>query len=373
LHALRKKLDVVRAVAAHRLRLAKAEEITQVDRLYWQNNPAYARSPSDMAATLFVACYLFLPVYLIYAGASFWTYWETSSQVGIGFVLSVFTLYSVSYAHLLTNRFNGEIARITSLPSRRNMINAALDRSKHLIHIVARRLSPRIPLSTGGVLVLITLLLTMSQNGCEDKTYKGYQVLLGEKGADWYTSFEFLGGANSFNSNIGRITYAMALLLAFLVLLLIAVPRLYSKVNEERVRKPLLGLAGAIFILSIIDFAVSVGLFPVWEGGTKLASCALITGLWIYYSFSRQQSKRQKWARIRPPLLVFSTPFLIMAFLFVFQRLVGLPGLMAYFVGITLLFLGLTQLQYRLSPLDVVIELLAEKQPAEEDPLAPLA
>lgn len=373
LHALRKKLDVIRAVAAHRLSLAKPEEITQVDRLYWHYNPAYARSPSHMAATLFVACYLFLPVYVIYAGASFWTYWDTSLLVGIGFVLSGLTLYSFSYAHLLTNRFNREIARITNLPLRRNIINVALERSKLLIQRVAQRLSPRIPLSIGGVLVLITLLLTISQSGCDHKTYKGYQVLLGEKGAYWYPSFALLGDTNTFNSNIGRITYGMALLLALLVLVLIAVPRLYSKVGEERLRKPLLGLAGAIFVVSTIDFSVSAGVYPVWEGATRLTLCAIFTGLWTYHSFSSQQSKRQKWARIRSPLLVFSTPFLVMAFLFAFQNLVGLPGLMAYFVGITLLFLGLTQLQYRLSPLHVAIEPPAEKQPAAEDPLMPLA
>lgn len=372
LYILRQKLALVTAVAAYRLRLAKTEEVTEVDRLHFEDNATYMRFPGSLGVTLFVAVYLLLPVYLVSSGASFWTYWSTSSLIGIGSVLLVFTLYSLSYAHSITNRINQEIARITHLPLRRNFINAALNKCKYLLQRIAQRLNPKIPLSTGSVLVFITLVLTISQNSCEEKSYKGYQVLLGEEGAHWYTSFGLFEEVNQLISIEGRLTYAFALLLALLTLLLILIPRLYFRITNERFRKPLLALAGGIFILSTIDFS-SAGIFAIWGEAVGLGLWAIIMSVWIRYSFSRHRTKRQKWIRIRAPLLVFSIPFFILAFLFAAGNLM-LPGLLAYFLGVNLLFLGFMHTHYLCSPhsSDAIGPAPAPVR-AGEDPLAPLA
>jgi hypothetical protein len=255
LHILRMKLRLVGALGAHRLSTAKSEEITELDRLYFDNHSAYMRFPSGLAGTIFLIVYLLLPVYLFLSGVSFWRFWSTSSLIEIGFLPAAFTLYSVSYAHFVTKRVNEEIARITNLSERRNFISAALNKVKDLLQKIAqsyehkrasgRKWNPRIQ----------TLGLTITQNSCEKKAFRGYQVLIGAKGADWYTSYDLFEEASRFTSIQGRIMYASALLLALVVAVLILLPWFYAKMTNAPFRKSLFALAGGILIFTIIDFS----------------------------------------------------------------------------------------------------------------------
>ena len=343
LHALRKKLELLRTLGAQRLKTAKPDEITSLDRLYFEADPVYLRSPSNLATMLFVACYLFLPVYLVYRGAPFWTYWEAESLEMIIFGFLVLTLYSVSYAHLVTNKIDQEIAGITNRPLSHNWIRSLLAAAGQFIRGLASRVSPRLPLLIGSTLVLLTLFLTITQSGCEVKRYSGYQVVLGEQGADWFTAVGLFGAVSSF-SWVWRVIYCVSLMLAFVVLILILVPRLYRLLSRNRFRKAVLTLAGALLFLTITDFATRVGEIPF-----VLITCAIITGVWFRYSLSTQLTRREKWRRrIRPALLVFVTPFLILSGMFLVQYLI-LIGLLVYFVGINILFFGLLQVEYLVS------------------------
>lgn len=375
LHILRMKIELLKAVAASRLSHANWAEITEVDRLYFEGNSPYMRFPSNMGAGIFIACYLFLPVYLFLSGASFWSYWATSSLVVLGFVIMSFALYSFSYAHFVTVRVNREISRLTNLPIKHTFTDKALGKSKHILQRVAHLLNPRIPLSSGALLILLTLWLTITKTGCEATPYKGYQVLLGEEGADWYTSLGLFEGTSLFLSTIGRVTYAMALMLAAVTILIIIIPRMYPTMERNaRLRKALLAIAGAVLILGIIDFSTQSGLFPVQEGVIRLTISAVILGVWIRLALS-DEKRRQKWIRIRPPLLIFSIPFYVLAVAFVFQKLV-LPGLAAYFAGTNILFLGFMQLHYR-SLAEFIVGIPPEPPPtsqsSSEDPFRPQA
>jgi hypothetical protein len=197
LHILRMKLRLVEAVGAHELNTVERENASELHLLYFDKQSPYKRFPGDLGGLLFVIIYLFLPLYLIVSGVSFSSYWSADSFISIGFVFGVLTLYSVSYAHFVTNRIDHEIARVTNQPVPGNFIRAALMRIKNLLQKIAGRLSPRIPLSTGSVLLFITLGLTISQNSCEEKRYRGYQVLIGEEGAEWYTSFGLFGSVRT--------------------------------------------------------------------------------------------------------------------------------------------------------------------------------
>lgn len=343
LHALRKKLELLRILGAQRLKTAKPDEITSLDRLYFEADPVYLRSPSNLATMLFVACYLFLPAYLIYRGAPFWQYWDADSLELIIFGFLVLTLYSVSYAHLVTNKIDQEIAGITNRPISRNWIRSLLGKAGEIIRMLASRVSPRLPLLIGSILVLLTLFLTITQSGCEVKQFKGYQVVLGEQGADWFTAIGLFGGVSRY-SWVCRVIYCVSLLLAFVGLMLVLVPRLYKLLLRDRVRKTVLTLAGILAFLSLIDFSTSVGI-PLTEIPLRLATCAIITGVWFRYSLSTRLTRREKWRRIRPPLLVFAAPFLVSSGIFLVQYL-SLIGLLVYFVGVNLLFFGLLQVEY---------------------------
>ncbi len=348
LHTLRLKQRLVAALGTHRLSTAKAEAVLDVHRLYFDKQSPYTRFPGGLTGLTFVLIYLLLPVYLLATSFPFWAYWGGSSLFGIGLVFGALTLYAVAYCHSVTNRLNGEIARLTNGPAPGNFINAVSSRVKNVVQRVARRLSPRIPLSTGSALLFLTLGLTISQDSCDEnlKTYRGYDILVGKEDAHWYSSLAWLDPRATFASVQGRVLYTVALSLALIVILLVVIPWLYRKLNHARFRQTLLAIAGAIVFLSIIDFAGAHVYFALWSGPAGLILCLILLAIWIRYSFSRKEALKEKWKRVRAALAVMSIPFLVMAWLFVFQNLV-LPGLIVYFFGVHILFVGLVHIQYR--------------------------
>jgi hypothetical protein len=144
--------------------------------------------------------------------------------------------------------------------------------------------------------------------------------------------------------------YASALLLALIVAVLILLPWFYGKLNNTGFRESLLFISGAVMVLSVLDFSAANVFFAPWSGSNGLFLCVVSLAVWVRYSFSREANKRQKWKRIRPPLILFFVPFLLLAWWFGFEHLM-LPGLIVYFTGVNLLFLALIQIQYRCTTL----------------------
>jgi len=337
LHTLRMKLRVLKALGAYRLSTANQDEVTVVNRLYFEKHSAYGRFPSTPGGILFVVVYLLLPAYLLIAGRSFWADW--SGLLLIGFLFAALTFYSVALGHAVTNRLDEEIARLTDQPKPHNLIRNASEALRKILKKIARILSPRIPLSTGSLLLFITLALAITESGCDDvKTYRGYQVLVGTQGASWYTASEM------FEQIQGRLMYSAALLLALFVALLILFSPLYRNVTRARLWKFLLGWSGGVCVLSLIDFSAGSGI-RLWGGKYSFGIWLILMAVWIRYGFSRKVTNREKWMRIRSPLIVFSVPFFILALVFTLEHL-RLPGLLVYFIGVNSLFLGVLQLPY---------------------------
>jgi len=217
---------------------------------------------------------------------------------------------------------------------------------------------------------MATLVMTISQNSCEHKTFKGYEVALGKREAHWNTAYGMIGDtANPFYSGIARTVYIIAILIS-IFLFCAALSSLYSSLQSYRIRLILLAIAGSIFVFSVIDFSLVFGVAPAWETGIKMMIWVLIAGVWIRYSLTRDETKRQRWLRIRAPLSVFSTPFFLLAVFYVLENL-RLPGLIAFFIGNIVLFLGLLQTHFRHTPASPGAS-TGQQTVAMEDPLLPL-
>lgn len=337
LHTLRMKLRLLKALGGYRLSATNPDEVTEVNRLYFDKHSAYARFPGSLGGKLFVVAYLLMPVYLLVAGRSFWADSPVDSLGAIGFCFGLLTFYSVAYGHAVTNRFDDEIARFTNQPKPHNFIRTANEVAKNIGRKIARVLSPRIPLTAGSLLLFATLALTITESGCEDvRRYRGYQVLVGTEGAHWYTA----GGVSE--QLQGRLMYSASLLLALFVAFVVLFPPLYRKVTTGRFGKFLLIWSGGVFALSLIDFSAAGTDLGLWRGTVGLVIWLVLMIAWLRYRFSRQVTRRKKWVRIRSSLIVFSVPFFVLAIMYGFDNL-NLPGLLAYFLGVNFLFLGVLQ------------------------------
>jgi hypothetical protein len=206
LHTLSRKLRLLKYLGAYYLKKAEPEDVSELDRLYFSDDAPYLRFPSRMVATLFLGCYIYLPIYLIYAGAPFWTYWETVSLAGLAALMTSIGFYCISYAHVVTNKVDEQITRLTDLPRPPNLINGLFRRARQLLEWLGGRVTPRIPMFTGSLLLVLTLFLTITESGCDQVVrQKGYEVVLGR--ATWYSSIPLWGLSDAFRGQLGRFIY----------------------------------------------------------------------------------------------------------------------------------------------------------------------
>ena len=351
LHTLRMKRRVVEALAAHKLSCVSPEDVSPVSSLYFDKHSRYKRFPGGLGEAIFITIYLLLPIYLLIVYLSLAEEWSDGSLLGMSLPFGTLLLYSVSYGHLVTNRLHDEIVRVTNQPPPPNFLRSALNRVKAVIQSIAKRVSPRFPISLGSVLLFITLTLTISHNGCADKRYTGYDIVVGTEGAEWYIAQNFIfETVSSFDATEGRIMYTMVLLLALVSAMLVLIPPFYSQLSKKRFRQSLLILSFGAVVLTFKEFSSGYLFLAPWSGLNGLIVWLVFMVCWIWYSLSTQTARRQKWKRIRVPLLVFSIPFMFMAWLYAFDHLY-LPGLMVYLVGVQILFVGLLQIQYRFASL----------------------
>ena len=345
LHTLRMKLRVVEAVAAHRIEKSETDGVSAVSQLYFDKQSRYRRFPGALAAAVFVGVYVFLPLYLLIAGYSFWQFISLDSVLGFLFVFGVLTLYAVSYGHHITNRLNDEIARLTSEAPRANFIRAVRTRVSNVVQAIGNRVHPRVSLSLGSVLLLLTLGLAISQDSCEDKTFKGYEILVDANGAYWYPASAVLAaGADPVEAFQARIMYTSVLILALLAITLVVLPPLYRKLHHKRFRDVLLIVTGGFLIFTLLDFSADYVFIAPWDGHIKLVVLSVLMFVWIFHSFSKRVERRNKWKFIRASMLVFLTPLIVIAWLYAIRHL-RLPGLIVFITGLHVLFFGTLQLQ----------------------------
>jgi hypothetical protein len=139
----------------------------------------------------------------------------------------------------------------------------------------------------------------------------------------------------------------VALLIAGLSIVLVLSSRLFSWLENSRLRKFVFAIVGCIFVFAVLDFSVGVGSSDP-EGWTNLGIWVFTVGLWVSGSFWLNDSCRRRWIKWRSTALVIYTPFFLLAFWDAYntRRLIGL---LLFLIGITLLMIGFVQLQWRLT------------------------
>ena len=360
LNSLRRKVILLKFLGAHEVKKAAPEDVTKLDRLYFGADAPYTRFPSSMSAALFLVCYFYLPIYLIYAGAPFWRYWETSSLVGIGALIGVIAFYSISYAHFVTNKIDQQIQQLTDFPRPRNFINTLLKVARELLQWTAARLSPRIPLLFSSLLLLSTLFLAISQKSCDDTPHKGYEVVLGH--VVWSSPPDFLGSGPY--EQFARLVYVAALLFAVITIVVVLTTRLLARVENNRLKAIMFVIAGSILLFTILDYSFGAGgVLSDWETVLRLVVLLATIRIWVRYSLWSNNSRRERWLGLRPIILVLYTPFFLIAFWNAFQALY-LIGLLVYLSGSTLLTLGFMHLHWKAGQKD-------RDGPEPPDPLLP--
>ncbi len=343
LHILRKKISMLRILGSYRLQ-AGSYDVTQVDRLLFGNDSSqmetpFTKFPASLEALLFISCYLFLPVYLIYVGAPFWRYWDTSSTIGIALVLLTLTYYAIAYAHFATQRLDHQLVALTQQDPQRNLINTMLDRSKCIINWLRIVIPHKVTLSAGGLLIILTLFLTMTQESCGKTKHNGLDIVRGAQGATWFTA-DTIFGVNSAYNNIARVVYIISICLAVITIIV----ALIRGIQRGRIALFLSTITFMIFLFSVIDFSLNVPLFSNWFIPVKLLFWLVPIFLWLRYSLFARNPER--WLGIRSVLLTLYTPILVLAYLVVGQR-VDLPGLVIFLSGLSLLKLGYMQMARR--------------------------
>ena len=344
LHTLNRKLRLLRYLGSYYLKKAGPEDISELDRLYFSDNNSYVRFPSRMVTTLFICFCAYLPIYLVYVGAPFWTYWERSSLEGIAALSGTLALYCISYAHVATNRIDEQIALLTNLPRPPNLINSLLKRVGQLLQWIASRLTPRVPMLVSSLLLLLTLFLTITEKGCEEVVrQKGYEVVLGR--ATWYDSVPLLGLSDAFAGQLPRLSYIVALLISGLMVVFVLSSRLFFWFENSRLRTVFYAVVGCIFVYVVLDFSLGIGSSDP-EGWIKLGIWMFTVAIWI--SGSLKDSWRRRWIRWRPTVLVIYSPFFLLSLWDAYQKRY-LIGLLLFLLGLTLLMVGFVHLQWRLA------------------------
>jgi uncharacterized membrane protein YhaH (DUF805 family) len=165
----------------------------------------------------------------------------------------------------------GEIPIATPSPGQSHAtrwprLSAALDRTEDSVRRALKPLRPRVSLSCGGVMVLITLLLPIGYESCGPKT-KGYELLQGH-GA-WPT---FMG--ISLENYFGRPFYAVLLALAALTMILVLISFVQPNLWKDRARTRRLFMISACLSLFLMTDAFSI--LPVGAGDASPWAIALI-------------------------------------------------------------------------------------------------
>jgi hypothetical protein len=291
-----------------------------------------------MVATLFLGSYIYLPIYLLYIGAPFWTYWETSSLIMMAALLGSIALYCISYAHVATNRIDEQIAILTDLPKPPNLINSLFSRLRQGLQWLGSIVTPRIPMFVGSVLLLLTLVLTISESGCEQVVrHKGYEVVLGR--ATW--SYLSIPSPDLLSSQLARFNYIALLLTAGFLGVVVLNAKPFSWFSNSRLRKLVFALVGLMFVAAVLDFSLFEPL-----GWYKVPIWLFTVIVWLRGSIFVNESFHQRWIRWRPIVLVLYTPFFLFALWSAYDErsLIGLP---VFFAGLTLLMIGLVQLHWQ--------------------------
>jgi hypothetical protein len=347
LHILRKKQNLLEAVAIQRLQEVKPEEITELDRLYFAGDRSFLRFPSRLTTLLFVPCYLFLPAYLIYDLLYVtWGYraiLDPKAVFTAVFLVLICAFYAGAYGHSASNQLERQISAIEKADPGRNRLSDLLGYGRNLLEWLARRVAPAITLAAGSILVTASLFLSFG-------AHKGYAFALGRHEFWWTDPSPYLDNLSRFYFIAERIADVSSVLPAILGVLVI-LPAKYSLFNRKWIRTLALGVAGGALLFTLVsDSITAIYGFVDWTGQKYMLikiTVQLITGYaWFHTLYATWKGSSDR--RWRGVLLVFFAPVYLICLVSLWSK----PGwgFLVSFLGTSVLLVGFAQLQYLSRP-----------------------
>ena len=348
LFILRKKRKLIQVLASDRVRIEK-ENASKLDKLLFSNDvnkaTPYSKYPLQLESVAYVTLNLMALGFFVDAGNNLWIKWDSWRQ--IQFLLMIFTasFYAIAYCHYASNNMERQVALITEWTPKPSLIGRLWNLSKKITYSIASRFKPNVSLTTGSLLVLSTLFLSMASS-CFTPPQKGYKLFIGESW--WYTATLLDYWMGTFRP-IGRIIYIASIMIAVITLVLLLISLAYRRlISIRRLNILLFMCSGIISLFLFSDFSFSMFWYRDRMFLPRLASWVVPVFLWLTLAFSNNSEKKSRWGKWRPILTVFFIPLVISACVFlIYAYKSEIKGIPIFFLGSQLLTLGYMQFAKR--------------------------
>jgi len=403
LYILRKQLGLLSRIAAYRVRQMKSEGISTFDRLLFSNEPdsapPFAQHPAQLFRVLYLPVHLALAVYIVATGKPFWKSWDPGALIAIIPILLTATYYAIAYSLHVSRQLETQVEAAVGLSPTPRRLCTVLENAQGRARALAARLKPGFSLTTGSLLIGMTLFLSFSMDSCAG-THRGYDLARGWAYESAYNPMEdkheYLGDENLERAvwrkrkvylpdlflltdqvglpNFGRAVYVGSLLLAGLTLsLLVAARYRPSLLKKMRLHTWVYGVALTFSLFIVSDFALTIYCgfssdldlsssftmspskkpttfdmrVPVWY--LLLSIYWLVpVALWARFTLARREETRARWPARRTLLIALYAPLVVVAVIWTVIASIELIGVPFYFIGLHLLTFGYRQLANRL-------------------------
>lgn len=358
---LRKKLSLLRAVAAARLAADKDGGVAVVDRLAFARREGaggapFLSHPGKLEAIVYVLSVALAVAYLAASGFQFWRYWTPRVKLYLAETILLFSYFAFAYTRAVGGAMGAHAKEVLGVEPGQDLIGRAWRLLGRLARAVSRpgRSRPHVSLVTGSLLVLSTLFLAFASS-CEERgagdevvPKMGYKLALGREDTFWYSGF--FGGASAIN--LGRWYYLLCLGLALFTLVVVGTelargPRLLRRARAASLAYRLAATLALYMLADVtyvpfsaaVIFSFSENIYAV--DGVRVLAFLVPALLWNWGALSRRPGRRERWGRRRGVIAAVYLPGLALGaqetYLYVKGGFSGVPVFLA---GIVLLALG---------------------------------
>ena len=346
LYIQRRKLALLRQVAAYRLQATETSEATTVDYLFFtstaRGTPPYAGHPAQLEAIVYVALAIGLVVYLFGTTAPFWTTWEADVQRNVIMLIGITTFYFAAYTRHACASIEMQFDALRPRPDKPSLWdrlwNWGTERARSISLVF--RSKPRSSLVSGSLLVLMTLFLGTASS-CSGEPRKGYELILGWNDANWFTWDSFLGDYSG--AMAGRSVYTFSIILAIAtIVFVVASTWKPALLQETRFGVFCVASAGAVSVFVLSEFFfISHFSFSFIGDLLRIASWVIPVFLWFRFGLSNRIDLRARWISMRAVIAVMFLPGAVLGCETLYEAVSdGLTGLPVYFAGVHLIAFG---------------------------------
>ena len=351
-HILSKKRQLLALVATH-LASISGPEVSTYERLSFSRQAktadSFTKQPAVFLKWLNVLAWvsLLICIFPLFTLSSSWTD-DVGPLIGVAGAVA---LYGVVYGRYVSGRLERQVQSIlgTQLPP--TWVARCWVTGTRWAQCFTARLKPKWSLGTGSLLLLMSLALVTSTDGCGN--YRGYQVVLG-RGAWWSVEFLDRNWLTPILDPVARCVYILGLALAvFSVVFVLAALRLPEPLQSRR-WLTLLSVFSCVVSLFALGDISALPLYKLAPTGAPWTLGWLVPcGVWLRFAFSRKDAARGRWLRIRPAVVALSIPVVVLDMVTLYFAVAGgVYGLLAFYLGAHLLALGYLKLATEVREVD---------------------